>query len=137
MGYLSSYLVNECKFNGPFNYFIEERNEINEFSDFVKNKVCVHVNWTYKDCFIYKTKELNPNLQTGKMRLFDIDSKEIKVFQLSKLDKNRKLWNTVSDDNFPDKIDWYFYKLIVLNPRVLEDRLENTFLYKIKRHFSF
>lgn len=45
---------------------------------------------------------------------------ELRYYDLSDLDRKRKLWNSVSSENFPDKSLWYYFNIIKMNPELLE-----------------
>ncbi|MFZ4739660.1 MAG: hypothetical protein ACOYLE_00670 [Bacteroidales bacterium] len=128
------FLSERFSFKGPFLYNYSRES----YTDFVNGQIVVSIGfdgdyWVN----IYKTKKLFPELQTGEMRIIDIDFKNKIGLAFYKLDKNKKIWNSVSNDNFPDKKLWYYNKLISLNPEVLDGNFEKTkLIYSLRNLFK-
>lgn len=126
-------LSDKYSFKGPFNYNYSRES----YTDYVKGRIVVSIG--YEGDYwvnIYKTKEQIPELQTGEKKIIDIDFKNKIGLSFNKLDRNRKIWNSVSNENFPDKKLWYYHRLISLNPEVLEGNFKKTsFIYRLKRLF--
>ena len=77
-------------------------------------------------------KNPNPEIETGKLRVVDIDYSKTKYYELEELDWKKKLWNSVSSSNFPDKRLWYYSKILRQNPELLKGNLEKfTQYYKL------
>lgn len=128
------FLSDEMGFNGPFEYsFVRQL-----MTDFIKDKVIVSISYDGDYCVnIFKTSELIPELLTGELRTIDLNAKQKTELEFDLLDSKRKLWNSVSNENFPDKKLWYYFRLIQLNPEVLVGNFEKTeFLYRLKQKFK-
>ncbi|MBN2611453.1 MAG: hypothetical protein JXB00_07850 [Bacteroidales bacterium] len=111
------FLVANFKFQGPYSYqYVREYH-----TDYVKGNLIVKV--VYEGDFwvsLILLKNPNPEIETGKLRVVDLDYSEIKSFQVEALDRKKKLWNSVSSSNFPDKSLWYFSKILRQNSELLD-----------------
>lgn len=77
-------------------------------------------------------KNPNPEIETGKLRVVDIDSSETKYYELEELDWKKKLWTSISSSNLPDKRLSYYSKILRLNPEILVGNLKKlTLHYKL------
>ena len=115
------FLTRQLEFNGPFEYSLSRERHY----DFVRKNVVVKI--VYDGEFwveVFKTNQIIPELQTGQRKIIDVKNK--RRLSIQSLDKKKKLWHSVSSDNFPDKELWYNAKLIRLNPEVLEGDFSKT-----------
>jgi hypothetical protein len=112
--------VRDFGFKGPFGY----QNHNAFFKDFVKDDLVISIifNGKYWVEFI-KTVAIFPALATGEMKLFEIDQKQLQVFDLSVLDKRKRIFNSVEFIDFNDKILWYHSKLLKANSEILKGDL--------------
>ena len=110
-------LVKEYNFKGPYNYnYVREAH-----TDFVKGDLIVKI--AYDGDYwveLIKTKKIYPNLENGTQKVTEIAYSELRHYDLSDLDRKRKLWNSISSENFPDKSLWYYFNIIKMNPELLE-----------------
>ena len=124
-----NFLTEKLQFKGPYSY-----NHVREYhTDFVKGNIIVKIAcegdfWVD----IIQLKCFDPEIESGKKRVVDLKSNDCKYYEPGQLDKKKKLWNSVSDVNFPDKELWYSHKLIMKNPELLEGNFEKFSLkYRI------
>mgnify|MGYP001182256712 FL=1 len=123
------FLVTDFEFKGPFSYsYVREYH-----TDYVKGNLIVKV--MYDGGFwvgLIVLKNPNPEIETGKLRVVDIDYSKTKSYELEELDWKKKLWNSVSSSNFPDKSLWYYSKILKQNPEILEGNLKKLSMrYKL------
>ena len=117
-------------FSGPYNHESSGISSIN----YVKEKIIIHIVFTGRYwCYIYKTKSPIDTILTGQSNVESIPRNEITVcHEISKLDLKRKIWNSVSKDNFPDKPLWYYSKLIIQNKEITNgDFRKFSILYRL------
>jgi len=101
-------------------------------NDYIKNDLIIKL--TYEGSFwieILKTKKVEPELINNKKTTVDFDYNYFKRYDLRNLDSSKKIYNSVSSENFPDKELWYFSKLLKDNPEILIGDLSKlTLKYK-------
>ncbi len=124
-----NFLVTDFGFMPPITY-----NYVREIhTDYIKDNIIIKIifDGSYF-CEIIKLKSLDHELLAGKKRSIDIDINDKKIYPLSMLDPQKKLYNSVSNDNFPDKDLWYCSKLIKNNPEILQgDFTKFSFTYRL------
>ena len=123
------FLSTEQNFKGPFTY-----NYVREVhTDYIKGDLIVKI--TYEGDYwvdIIKLIKPNPDIESGVKRVVDLDISELRYYSIGQLDPNKKLWNSVSSSNFPDKKLWYYLNLIRQNPEILKGNFEKfTIKYRI------
>ena len=123
------FLITDFEFKGPFSYsYVREYH-----TDYVKGNLIVKV--MYDGGFwvgLIVLKNPNPEIETGKLRVVDIDYSKTKSYELEELDWKKKLWHSVSSSNFPDKSLWYYSKILRQNPELLKGNIEKfTLHYKL------
>jgi hypothetical protein len=89
-------------------------------NDFIGQKIVIKLN--YEGSFmleILKPKfEINKLLSSVK-RTVDYDYRLFDSYDLNNLDLDKEIYNSVSNDNFPDKALWYYSKLLKENPEII------------------
>jgi hypothetical protein len=123
------FLSTEQNFKGPYTY-----NYVREVhTDYVKGDLIVKIAFEgdyWVD--IVKLKKPDPDIENGSKRVVDLDSSGFKYYTLGQLDHKKKLWNSISSDNFPEKRLWYFLNILRKNPEILNGNLEKfTLRYKL------
>jgi hypothetical protein len=116
---LSSYfqfLISTFGFKGPYEYKIGRWGG----SYYVKGDIIVTFEYegTYI-AMIMKTKKVFPDLENGKLNLIDIRPQDYRYYNISQLDYKKRLWNSVSNENFKEKCYWYYENLIKNNSEIL------------------
>ena len=124
-----NFLVTDFGFMSPITY-----NYVREIhTDYIKEDIIIMI--TYEGsycCGIIKLKSIDYELLAGKKRSVDIDKNIERYYPLSMLDPKKRLYNSVSNDNFPDKDLWYCSKLIKNNPEILQgDLTKFSFTYRL------
>ena len=79
---------------------------------------------------ILKPKIDTQDILKGVKHSTDYEFSNFNWYKLSNLDSDKSLWNSVSSNNFPDKILWYNSKLLRENPEILNGNLK-------KLHWSY
>jgi len=123
------FLLTEQHFKGPYTY-----NYVREVhTDYVKGDLIVKI--SYEGDYwvdIVKLKKPDPDIENGLKRAIDLDYSELKYYSLGQLDHKKKLWNSLSSDNFPEKRLRYYLNIIRQNPEILKGNLEKfTLRYKL------
>ena len=93
-------------------------------NDFVRNDLIIKLH--YEGSFeleILKPKINIQDILNQKKRTVDFDYNQFDRYDLKNLDLDKKIHNSVSSDNFPDKDLWYFAKLLKKNPEILDGNL--------------
>ena len=128
------FLVTEFSFKGPYTYYyVRERH-----TDFVKGDLVISVasEGDYWVEFI-KLKSYDANVENGTKKVIEIDPSEKRHYSIGSLDRKKKLWNSVSSNNFPDKKLWYYLNIIRQNPELLKgDFRKFTLKYRLLRFFK-
>lgn len=114
-------------FSGPYNYETDYTSSIN----YVKETIIIHIVFSGRYwCYIYKTKGPIDAIRTGQANVDSIPRNELIVsHEISKLDSKRKIWNSVSEDNFPEKPLWYYSKLIIQNKEIINGDLRKFSIF--------
>lgn len=129
-----NFLVEEYKFFPPVSY--EYCREIH--TNYIKDNIIIDI---YFDgdysCYIIKTKKIDKELLTGKIRVVDIDYKELKFYYLERLDKNEVFYNSLLNAELTTKKLLYYSSLIKSNPEILNgDFRKFSKYYKIFYKFK-
>ncbi len=107
-------------------------------NDYIKNDLIIKL--IYEGSFwieILKAKNVEPELINNKKTIIDFDYNYFKRYDLKNLDPSRKIYNSVSSENFPDKDLWYFSKLLKDNSEILNGDLSKlTLRYKYLKKFG-
>ena len=93
-------------------------------NDFIKDDIIIKL--AYEGSFwieILKTKNIETELVKNEKHTVDFNYNSFKRYNLQDLDSSRKIYNSVSSDNFPDKDLWYFAKLLKDNSEILKGDL--------------
>ena len=128
-----NFLVTEYNFNKPVTY-----NYVKEIhTDYIKENIVVKIIYegTYS-CALIKLDKIDKDLLAEKKRLIEINYNSMTYYNLSELDRNKKLYKSVSKFNFPDKELWYYSTLLKNNSELLQGDFSkfstiNRFLRKI------
>ncbi len=128
------FLITDYKFKTPVTY-----NYIREVhTDFIKDDIVVKV--VYEGaywCELIKLNKIDKGLLTGEKRIIDISYNNMTHFNLSSLDPSKKLYNSVSEDNFTNKELWYYSMLLKNNPEVLHgDFSKISIIYRLLKKFG-
>ena len=89
-------------------------------SDFIKDNIIIKL--VYDGTYwleILKSKEIEAELLNYKKTTIDFENSNFKRYNITKLDPSKKIYNSVSSNNFQNKDLWYFSKLIKDNPEIL------------------
>ena len=120
------YFLNQLGFDGP--KYID--GDYTFYADYIKSNIEISI--TYQGRYRVYISKLKDRLNTSKPRN-EQNEKSIKRVKeshhLSKLDKNKKVWNSVSNDNFPDKYLWYYAKLIKNNLEILDGDFKKFYFW--------
>lgn len=133
--------VRDYGFHGPFAYQMNGA----FYNDFVKDDLVISI--IYDDRYwveFIRTKDTFPGLNTGEIKLHQIDPKNLQFFDLTLLDRRQKIFNSVEFIDFDDKVLWYYSRLLrththVLNGDLLRLKDSNKFLklFRIRKKVSF
>ncbi len=123
------FLITDFDFKGPFSYpYVREYH-----TDYVRGNLIISV--MYEGDFwagLTVLKNPNPEIETGNLRVVDIDYAETKYYELEQLDWKKKLWNSISSSNLTDKRLSYYSQILKQNPEILEGNLKKlTLHYKL------
>lgn len=123
--------LNKLGFKGPY-----ERNLSREMHAIYVKK-CLILDIAYDGAYFIsfeKTKTLMPELEENNKNIFDLDYSDFKHYDLRILDYKNKLFNSVSFNNQHEKFFWYYRRLLILNPEILNGNLYKlTLRYRLLR----
>lgn len=115
---------------------IPEYNFVREIhNDYVKDNLIIKIIydggfWIY----ILKPRFDIKDILIGKKRTMDFDFSKFKQYDLTNLDLDKSIWNSISSNNFPDKSLWYYSKLLRENDEILNGKINKlTWMYGIMK----
>jgi len=123
------FLITDYNFKTPVTY--NYAREVH--TDYIKENIIVKI--IYEGaywCELIKLNKIDKGLLTGEKMITDMDYNSMTHFNLSSLDPDKKFYNSVSKDNFPDKELWYYSMLLKNNPEILNgDFSKFSIIYRL------
>jgi len=110
------FLVSEYGFSNPIFYNVAH--ELH--ATYIKDDWFINI--AFDGCYwctIHKSRQEIQNVLSGKIKINDMDYRKIKNYDISKLDKNKKVYNAISFNNISEKELLYYSTLLKNNPKIL------------------
>ncbi|MDY0216267.1 MAG: hypothetical protein RBS19_04865 [Bacteroidales bacterium] len=129
-----SFLVEDYNFQQPITY-----NHVKEvYTDYIKNNIIISIGFDGGyTCGLYQTKIKNDDLLNGNIKIVNIDYKDLQFFDLTLLDKNKKINESTSHINEKVRNLVYYSTLLKNNPEILNGDLRKFSLWhNIKQIFK-
>jgi len=112
-------------------------------TDFIKGNLVLNIAWDggYFIRLFKVPDNLVDDIYAGKIKPAKIDLFTRKNYNLEKLDPGKRIYNSISGDNFPEKEIWYVATLLKKNPEILDGdmssfRFSNRLLDKLRKKNS-
>jgi len=122
---------NKLGFKGPF-----ERTLSREIHAIYAKK-CLILDIGYDGSYfisLKKTKTLIPGLEENKINIFDLDERDFKYYDIRTLDFKNRIFNSVYFNDRHEKFFWYYRRLLLQNPEILNGNLYKLSLsYRLLR----
>jgi hypothetical protein len=129
------FLVEDYNFQQPITY-----NYVKEiYTDYIKNNIIISIGFDGGYGFsLIKTKKINEDLLEGNIKVVNIDYKDRQFYDLTLLDKNKKLYKSLSNIDLKIRNLVYYSTLLKNNPEILNGDFKKFSLwYNIKQKLNF
>ena len=112
--------LKDFDFKGPFRYDYSRENHI----DYIKGNLIIKFFWDGGPSVeLIKTKKKIPELETGALKIIDIDFKDYIYYDITSLDYKKRYFNSVTFNDLGEKILWYNSNLLKSNTEILQGDL--------------